>query len=235
LSSLNDLQSALGFRFNIPAILEQAVTHASYINENPAAAAGDNERMEFLGDALLNLFVAEKLYCDFPGLPEGKLTEIRVSMVRQDKLAEKALQLKLGEHLLLGKGEESSGGRGKRNNLADAYEALTAAVYLDRGFEEARSFVLSGFAADIQAVKEGKHSPNFKALLQELTQAEYKTLPEYEIIESTGPDHDKIFCVSVSLGEVLLAVGSGKTRKMAESEAARSAYGKLTAKPDADS
>ncbi len=232
MSSLNDLQSTLGVSFNNPAILEQAVTHSSFINENPAAAAGDNERMEFLGDALLNLFVAEKLYCDFPGLPEGRLSEIRVSLVRQEKLAEKALQLKLGDYLLLGKGEDASGGRGKRNNLADAYEALTAAIYLDRGFDAARSFILRGFAEDIQAIKEGKYSPNFKALLQELTQAEFKTLPEYEIIEATGPDHDRIFCVSVSLGEVLLAVGSGKTKKTAESEAARAAYGKLTAKPD---
>ena len=232
MSSLNDLQSTLGVSFNNPAILEQAVTHSSFINENPAAAAGDNERMEFLGDALLNLFVAEKLYCDFPGLPEGRLSEIRVSLVRQEKLAEKAQKLKLGDYLLLGKGEDASGGRGKRNNLADAYEALTAAIYLDRGFDAARSFILRGFAEDIQAIKEGKYSPNFKALLQELTQAEFKTLPEYEIIEATGPDHDRIFCVSVSLGEVLLAVGSGKTKKTAESEAARAAYGKLTAKPD---
>ena len=235
MASLNTLQSTLGVRFNNPAILEQAITHASYINENPAGTVGDNERMEFLGDALLNLFVAEKLYRDFPGLPEGKLTEIRVSMVRQDKLAEKALQLKLGDYLLLGRGEDASGGREKRNNLADAYEALTAAIYLDQGFETARSFVLSGFATDIQAIKGGKHSPNFKALLQELTQAEFKALPEYEIIESTGPDHDKIFCVSVSLGDVLLAVGSGKTRKTAESEAARAAYSKLVAKPASDS
>jgi len=232
LASLNKLQSALGMSFNNPAILEQAVTHSSYINENPAGNACDNERLEFLGDALINLIVAEKLYCDFPGLPEGRLSEIRVSLVRQEKLAEKALQLKLGEYLLLGKGEDASGGRGKRNNLADAYEALTAAIYLERGFDAARSFILRGFAEDIQAIKEGKYSPNFKALLQELTQAEFKTLPEYEIIEATGPDHDRIFCVSVSLGEVLLAVGSGKTKKTAESEAARAAYGKLTTKPD---
>ena len=235
MDSLNKLQSTLGFRFNNPAILEQAVTHTSYINENPAAKAGDNERMEFLGDSLLNFFVAEKLYLDFPDLPEGKLTEIRISMIRQEKLAEKALLLKLGDYLLMGRGEESSGGKGKRNNLADAYEALTAAIYLDLGFETARAFVLSGFDADIQAVKEGKHIPNFKAMLQELTQAEFKTLPEYEIIESTGPDHDKLFCVSVSLGDVLLAVGSGKTKKTAESAAARAAYGKLVSKPVADS
>jgi ribonuclease-3 len=233
LASLNNLQSTLGIRFNNPAILEQAVTHASYTNESPAGNAVDNERMEFLGDALLNLFIAEQLYRDFPDLPEGKMTEIRISMVRQEKLAEKALQLKLGDFLLLGRGEDASGGREKRNNLADAYEALTAAVYLDQGFETARSFVLSCFAADIQAIKDGKHILNFKALLQEMTQAEFKTLPEYEIIEATGPDHDKIFCVSVSLGDVLLAIGSGKTRKTAESEAARAAYSKLTAKPDA--
>jgi ribonuclease III len=232
LASLNKLQSTLGVRFNSPALLEQALTHASYTNENPADKAGDNERMEFLGDSLLNLFVAEQLYHDFPDLPEGKLTEMRVSLIRQDKLAEKALLLELGDYLLLGRGEDTSGGRSKRNNLADAYEALTAAIYLDQGFETARSFVLSGFATDIQAIKGGKHSPNFKAMLQELTQAEFKALPEYEIVESTGPDHDKIFCVSVSLGEVLLAIGSGKTRKTAESEAARAAYGKLTSKQD---
>jgi ribonuclease-3 len=234
LTSIDKLQSTTGIQFNNPATLEQALTHSSYINENPAGNAGDNERMEFLGDALLNLFVAEQLYRDFPDLPEGKLTEIRVSLIRQDKLAEKALQLELGNHLLLGKGEDTSGGREKRNNLADAYEALTAAIYLDQGFERARSFVLSGFAVDIQAVKAGKQSPNFKAMLQELTQAEFKTLPEYEIIESTGPDHDKLFCVSVSLADVLLAIGSGKTRKTAESEAARNAYAKLVARPAAE-
>lgn len=233
MASLDKLQSTLGIRFNNPAVLEQAVTHSSYINENPSYSAGDNERMEFLGDSLLNLVIAEVLYRDFPSLPEGKLTEMRVSMVRQEKLADKALQLKLGDFLLLGKGEDASGGRVKRNNLADAYEALTAAVYLDRGFETVKSFVLSAFEADIQAIRDGNYSSNFKALLQELAQAEFKTLPEYEIIETTGPDHDKIFCVSVSLGEVLLAVGSGKTRKTAESEAARTAYHKLIANPDA--
>ncbi|MFA5078348.1 MAG: ribonuclease III [Dehalococcoidia bacterium] len=235
MSSLNKLQSSIKIKFSNPSILQQAVTHTSYINENPAAVTGDNQRMEFLGDALLNLFVAEKLYCAFPDLPEGRLTEIRVSLVRQEKLAEKALKLKLGDYLLLGKGEDASGGRTKRNNLADAYEALTAAVFLDQGFESARDFVLTGFTADIEAVREGRHSPNYKALLQELTQSEFRSLPEYEIIETTGPDHDKLFCVSVSLGDVLLAVGSGKTKKNAESEAARAAYGKLTAGTGADS
>jgi ribonuclease-3 len=232
LSSLNELQSCIGITFNNPDILKQAITHTSYINENPAAVTSDNQRMEFLGDALLNLIVAERLFCDFPDLPEGKLTEFRILLVRQENLAEKAVLIKLGDYLLLGKGEDASGGRTKRNNLADAYEALTAAIFLDHGFESAKAFVLSGFAADIHAIKDGKHSLNYKALLQELTQSEFKTLPEYEIIETTGPDHDRIFCVSVSLGDVLLAVGSGKTKKSAESEAARAAYGKLTARQD---
>ncbi len=233
MSSLDKLQSSLGIIFKTPDILRQAVTHTSYINENPGST-GDNQRMEFLGDALLNLFVAEKLYLEFPDLAEGKLTEIRISLVRQENLAEKALQLKLGDYLLLGRGEEASGGRTKRNNLADAYEALTAAVFLDGGFESARNFVLRSFAEDIQALSDGKYSLNYKALLQELTQSKYRALPEYELIEATGPDHDRIFCVSVSLGDVLLAVGSGKTKKTAEAVAARVAYSKLTARTDSD-
>jgi ribonuclease-3 len=135
----------------------------------------------------------------------------------------------LGEYLMLGKGEEASGGRGKRNNLADTFEALTAAIFLDRGLDVTRQFIMSVFNKELAAIKSGSVSLNFKAMLQEFTQAEYKSLPEYEIIESTGPDHEKVFIVSVSLGDVVLAVGSGKTRKTAESEAARVAYGKLSA------
>jgi ribonuclease-3 len=157
------------------------------------------------------------------------LTEIRVSLIRQEKLAEKAAELKLGDYLLLGKGEEASGGRGKRNNLADTFEALTAAIFLDRGLDVTRQFIMSIFRNELEDIKAGRLSSNFKAMLQEFTQAEFKTLPEYEIIESSGPDHDKVFVVSVSLGDVVLAVGSGKTRKTAESEAARTAYLKLSA------
>jgi ribonuclease-3 len=183
--------------------------------------------MEFLGDSLLNLIVAEQLYYDFPDLPEGKLTEIRVSLVRQDKLAEKAASLKLGEFMLLGKGEDLSGGRNKRNNLADTFEALVAAIFLDQGIETARDFVLKHLSPDIAKIKSGQVSLNFKAILQELTQADFKLLPEYEVIEARGPDHDREFFVSVSVGDVVLAVGSGKSKKVAESEAARIALSKL--------
>ena len=229
MSGLDELQSSLGLTFNDPAILGQAFIHTSYTNENPDRQTGDNQTMEFLGDAVLNMIVAEALYHGFPAFPEGKLTEIRISMIRQEKLAEKAADIRLGDYLLLGKGEEASGGRSKRNNLADTFEALTAAIFLDSGLDVTRHFIMSAFREELAAIKSGKLTSNFKAMLQELTQAEFKTLPEYEIIESTGPDHDKVFVVSVSLGDVVLAVGSGKTRKTAESEAARTAYIKLSA------
>ena len=229
MSALDELQSTLGITFNDPAIPGQAFIHASYTNENLDRQTGDNQTMEFLGDAVLNMLVAEALYRGFPALPEGKLTEIRISLIRQEKLAEKAAEIKLGEYLLLGKGEEASGGRGKRNNLADTFEALTAAIFLDRGLDVTRQFIMSVFHKELEAIKSGGLSSNFKAMLQEFTQAEFKTLPEYEIIESSGPDHDKVFVVSVSLGDVVLAVGSGKTRKTAEAEAARTAYLKLSA------
>ncbi|MGA9049632.1 MAG: ribonuclease III [Dehalococcoidia bacterium] len=228
MSDIHEIQSALGITFRNPSLLQQAFIHPSYVNENPGADTHDNQRMEFLGDALLNMIFAELLYREFPNLPEGKLTELRISMIRQEKLAEKSSALKLGGYMVLGKGEDSSGGRGRRNNLADTFEALVAAIFLDQGISKAREFVLSNFARDISSVKAGKPVLNYKALLQELMQAKFKTLPGYEIIEATGPDHDKVFCVSVSLGEVVLAIGSGKTRKVAESEAARIALEKLS-------
>jgi ribonuclease-3 len=218
----------LGIAFRNPSLLQQAFVHTSYINENPDADIHDNQRMEFLGDAVLTMIFAELLYKEFPDLPEGKLTELRISLIRQEKLAEKASALKLGDYMVLGKGEDSSGGREKRNNLADTFEALIGAVYLDRGIGKAREFVLSNYKKDISAIKAGKPVLNYKALLQEFTQAKFKTLPLYEIVEATGPDHDKVFCVAVSLGETVLAIGSGKTRKVAESEAAHLALEKLS-------
>ena len=229
MSGLDELQATLGVAFDDPAILGQAFIHTSYTYENLKRQTGDNQTMEFLGDAVLNMIVAEALYRGLPTLPEGKLTEIRISLIRQEKLAEKAAEIKLGDYLLLGKGEEASGGRGKRNNLADTFEALTAAIFLDRGLDVTRQFIMSVFHKELEAIKSGQIMPNFKAMLQEFTQAEFKTLPEYEIIESSGPDHDKVFIVSVSLGDMVLAVGSGKTRKTAEAEAARTAYLKLSA------
>jgi ribonuclease III len=231
LSSSSDLESLLGIHFNNEPLLKQAFVHSSYINENPGTDLHDNQRMEFLGDSLLNFIVAEKLYHEFPDIAEGKLTEIRISLVRQEKLAEKAHALKLGDFMLLGKGEDLSDGRTKRNNLADTFEALIAAIYLDQGIEVTRELILKLFSPDIEAIKSGRIDVNFKAMLQELTQAEFKLLPDYEVIEARGPDHDREFFVSVSVGDVVLAIGSGKSKKTAESEAARLALAKLSAKP----
>jgi len=226
LSGLDDLEQKTGIKFNNISLLRQALTHKSYLNENPSAGLDDNERMEFLGDALLDFVVADGLYSDFPDLPEGKLTEIRISLVRKETLAEKASQLSLGKYLLMGKGEETTGGRKRLSNLANTFEALVAAIYLDQGLNQVRTFILDIFQKEISSVRAGDLAINYKALLQELTQDEYRCLPEYEVVEATGPDHDKIFYVSVSVGETVLAIGSGKSKKTAEAEAARLAYTK---------
>lgn len=226
MSGLDDLEQKTGIKFNNISLLRQALTHKSYLNENPSAGVDDNERMEFLGDALLDFVVADRLYSDFPDLPEGKLTEIRISLVRKETLAEKASQLSLGKYLLMGKGEETTGGRKRPSNLANTFEALVAAIYLDQGLDQVRTFILDIFQNEISSVRAGDIAINYKALLQELTQDEYRCLPEYEVVEATGPDHDKIFYVSVSVGEAVLAIGSGKSKKTAEAEAARLAYTK---------
>ena len=226
MSGLDDLEQKTGIKFNNISLLRQALTHKSYLNENPSAGLDDNERMEFLGDALLDFVVADGLYSDFPDLPEGKLTEIRISLVRKETLAEKASQLSLSKYLLMGKGEETTGGRKRPSNLANTFEALVAAIYLDQGLDQVRTFILDIFQNEISSVRAGDLAINYKALLQELTQDEYRCLPEYEVVEATGPDHDKIFYVSVSVGEAVLAIGSGKSKKTAEAEAARLAYTK---------
>lgn len=221
------LQQAIGITFQDTSLLEQAFIHSSYINENPSFHLRDNERLEFLGDALLSLIVAEKLYQEFPDFGEGELTEIRISLVRQETLAELAAELKLGDYLYLGRGEEAGGGRQRQTNLADAFESLIGAIFLDGGLNIARDFILHKLNNKIQEVGVNGVGRNYKALLQELTQAKYKQLPTYRVVEASGPDHDKGFNVEVSLGDSGLGAGSGKTKRAAEMEAARIAWEKL--------
>jgi ribonuclease-3 len=227
LTDCQALQWIIGINFKDVSLLQQAFIHSSYINENPGPPVEDNERLEFLGDALLSFIVAEELYREFPSFGEGELTEVRVSLIRQETLAEIAVELKLGEYLLLGKGEEVTGGRHKQTNLADAFESLIGAIYLDQGLDIARNFVLSKFASQLEDIRVKGVGRNYKALLQELTQSKYKRLPVYSVAEASGPDHDKSFVVEVRLGDRLLAAGSGKTKRAAETEAARSACEKL--------
>ncbi len=222
-----NLQQDIGITFRNAALLQQAFRHSSFINENPDLPIPDNERLEFLGDAVLNFVVAEKIYHEFPNLTEGELTVLRISLIREDTLARLASDLNLGEYLQLGKGEESSGGRQRQSNLADTLEALIGAIFLDQGLATARDFILRKLHKNLEKIKSGESEQNYKAKLQEFTQAEYKQLPTYHIVESSGPDHDRNFIVEVMLGDKVLGKGFGKSKKAAEIEAARLACEKL--------
>jgi len=228
LADLASLKQTLGVSFNDVSLLEQALVHSSYLNENPGFAPTSNERLEFLGDAVLGLTVAEKLYQDYPHLTEGEMTKLRAALVRRDTLARIARAIGLGGHLYLGKGEEASGGRNKPANLAAALEAVIAAIFLDQGLSNTRDFVLRLFDAELQKVVSQGIEVDYKSELQELTQTRERQTPTYHLIEATGPDHDRTFTVEVRLGGVVLGRGSGKNKKAAETEAARSALEKLS-------
>ena len=223
----NDCQKDLGISFRQESLLEQAFVHLSYLNENPGFARPSNERLEFLGDAILNFIVTEKLYKEFPQLSEGELTEIRAALVCRDTLAELASSLKLGDWLLLGRGEEANRGRTKENNLANAMEALIGALYLDQGIAKARRFVLRQLKPELEKIKAGKITPNYKALVQELIQGQKKPTPVYRLVEATGPDHSKQFTAEILVEGEALGKGVGKSKKTAESQAAKTAWGKL--------
>jgi len=223
----NDCQKDLGISFHQESLLEQAFVHLSYLNENPSFARPSNERLEFLGDAILNFIVTEKLYEEFPQLPEGELTDIRAALVCRDTLAELASSLKLGDWLLLGRGEEANGGRAKESNLANAMEALIGALYLDQGIAKARRFVLRQLKPELEKIKAGKIPPNYKALVQELIQGQKKPTPVYRLVEATGPDHSKQFTAEILVEGEALGKGVGKSKKVAESQAARAAWEKL--------
>ena len=214
-------QQALGVSFKDASLLEQALVHSSYINENPGLAPVSNERLEFLGDAVLGLVVAAKLYHDFPYLSEGEMTKHRAVLVRRDNLAQIAGAVRLGDHLYLGKGEEASGGRDKPANLAGALEAVIAAVFLDQGSAAAQDFIVRLLDIELQKIVSQPTTTDYKSALQELIQAKGQQTPGYHVIEATGPDHDKRFTVEVRLGDTVLGRGSGKSKKAAETEAAR--------------
>ncbi len=221
--NIGSLQESLSVGFLNPSLLEQALIHSSYLNEYPDAVTASNERLEFLGDAVLDFIVAEKLYQDYPGLAEGEMTRIRSVLVRRETLAQIASDLKLGDYLYLGKGEEVGGGRQKPANLAGAMEAVIAAIYLDRGLLVARELVLTWLAGELQEVVGQRKGVDYKSQLQEVIQSEYRSSPSYRTVQATGPDHDKLFTVEVIIGDRVLGRGTGKSKKTAETEAARDA------------
>ena len=214
-----------GISINNHRLLDEALTHSSYTNENPRAVC--NERLEFLGDAVLGLILGEKLFQDYPELDEGALTHLRSWMVRRGTLFEIARQIKLGDYLLMGRGEEASGGRTKSSNLAGAMEAVIAAIFLDQGWDIARKGVLQVFSTELERLNHEQSTHDYKSRIQELAQARFKLTPVYRIVDENGPDHARHFTAEIRVGDELTALGNGRSKKLAESEAARLALEKL--------
>jgi ribonuclease-3 len=212
-------ESRLGYRFADVTRLESALTHKSYLNENPSVGREDNERLEFLGDAVLDLVIGHLLMEAFPGRSEGELSKTRAQIVNEQGLAEVGQGLGVGEWLFLGRGEEQTGGRHKPSLLADACEAVIAAVYLDGGFDEAMRVVRHLFEDRVRAAA-GAGGTDYKTRLQERAQAELRTQPRYVVVGTEGPDHDKTFEVALHLGEREVARARGKSKKEAEQRAA---------------
>jgi len=223
------LQRAIAYRFRDRGLLERAMTHRSRANEDARGCGRDNESMEFLGDAVLGFVVADLLFRRFPDLDEGRKSKIKASLVSTATLARRADGLSLGAHLLLGRGEEKTGGRKKQALLADGYEALIAAIYLDGGIEHARAFVVRELDPLLdEARRTGGVAQDYKSTLQELLQSRNEPLPEYRLVSTTGPDHRKTFQIDVYVGGHPIAGGVGPSKKEAEQEAARVALTVLT-------
>jgi ribonuclease III len=219
--NLEALQAKLAHTFEDPGLLRRALTHASHANES--GEPHDNQRMEFLGDSVLNLAISTELFALYGDWPEGKLSRLRSQLVCEATLARMATDLGLGQQLRLGRGENTSGGREKPSLLADAYEAVLAAIYLDGGFPAAQRFILDAFAAEIDAESARQNAADFKTRLQELVQATSDLRPRYSIIATDGPPHAREFTAEVRVGEDVLGVGLGMSKKAAQQEAARGA------------
>jgi len=227
MADLTRLQQILGIRFKEPALLEQALIHSSYTHENPAAASTNNERMEFLGDAILGAVIAERLYHLIPGAAEGEMSKLRAALVSRNSLSQIAKRIGLDQYLYLGKGEEASGGRSKPSNLASVLEAVIAAIFLDSGWDAASDFVLRLFDTELKEAIDRGVEIDYKSRLQNLILSRQPDVPVYRIIEASGPAHNRSFTAEVIVSDAILGRGSGKSKKTAESEAARSALEKL--------
>ena len=216
------LAQRLGVTFHDIGLLHTALIHTSYANEAQGRVA-HNERLEFLGDAVLELASSTYLYTHFPTLPEGELTKTRASIVCSAALAKIAARLGLGEYLLLGHGEEMSGGRARTTNLEDAFEAVLGAIYLDQGWETARDYALRQLAPEFDQVRHGENLQDYKTLLQELVQKTPGSTIAYELLEATGPDHAKHYRYAVVIDGKTCGEGEGSSKKEAEQQAARMA------------
>lgn len=221
------LEQKIDHVFNNPSLLQEALTHSSYFHEHSSGARSHNERLEFLGDAVVGMIIVEYLYLKNHHLKESTLAKMKSHLVSEPVLAGMAQTLALGQHLLLGKGEAATGGAGKQSILADCFEAVVGALYLDAGYDETRSIMLKIFRKRIDEIIEGGDFFDYKTELQELTQKRFGMLPEYRVIKESGEEHQRVFTVAALLDGKKIATASGRRKKEAESRAARKAIARL--------
>ena len=222
---ISDLEQAIGYRFKNIMLLQNALAHSSYANERWHDSLKSNERLEFLGDSILGMVVADHLYKTFPDRPEGELTRMRADMVCEQSLARIADRIGLGKHLLLGHGEEQGGGRGRASILADAVESVIAATYLDGGMAAAQRFIETFVLCNVPVSR--LQNVDYKTRLQELVQQKKNRIISYRLTGESGPDHDKHFDVEVAINGEVVGQGTGTSKKRAEQDAARKALEKL--------
>ncbi|KUK78895.1 MAG: ribonuclease III [Microgenomates bacterium 39_7] len=220
-------EATIGVTFNNKNILKQAFTHRSYLNEKPEEKLSSNERLEFLGDAILEFWVSKIIFNQFPNYPEGLLTNFRSQVVYTPSLAKIAQKISLGQFLLLSVGEEKEGGRKNQSLLADTFEALIGAIFQDQGLEKTEKFLEKNVLPRIKAVAKKKTLKDYKSRLQELVQEKYQVTPEYRLLKSQGPDHNRIFFVGLFVANKKIAQGQGPSKQKAQQQAAQKALKKL--------
>ena len=223
LKKLKIFEKSIGYGFRNKFLLNQALTHKSYANEKNMERSSDNERLEFLGDSVLGVIISHTLYNEYPGEDEGILTRYKSQLVSGETLARIAKEIGMGEYILLGKGEESSGGRKHISNLMCALEAIIGAIFLDGGLKASHGFIIRVFRSEIQLVKEGKGAKDYKSIFQQTVLRKVKTTPSYKILSEIGPDHKKHFIVEAVVAGKRYGIGSGPNKKSAEQLSAKEA------------
>lgn len=218
---LSDAEKGIGMKFNDKALLKQAFTHRSYLNENKNTGFEHNERLEFLGDAVLELVVTDYLFAKYPKKPEGELTALRSALVNSVILASVSTELNFNDHLLLSRGEAKDTGRARQYILANTFEAVVGAIYLDSGYDAAKIFITKVLLPKTKEIEENRLWVDAKSFFQEMAQEKVGVTPSYKTMKESGPDHDKEFTVGLYLADTLIAEGSGKSKQEAEQDAAR--------------
>ncbi|MDO8785637.1 MAG: ribonuclease III, partial [Syntrophales bacterium] len=229
-NALKNLEQIISYQFKDISLLDNALTHKSFVHENPTLDRKDNERLEFLGDAVLELCVSDLLMKMYPDYTEGQLSRLRSSLVNELPLADLAQKFNIGDHLLLGKGEELSGGRTKSSLLANTFEAIIAVIYLDSGFEKTEEFIKCLVDSLIERGAKLAVYRDYKTVVQEISQTRFKDMPRYILINEYGPDHDKVFEIRLSIAGAISTYGMGKSKKEAEQRAAKRAYEEIQEK-----